>query len=258
MYLCRRTVASLTINGDLTKPAWQQATRSPRFCDMATGAPAPFATQAAMLWDEQNLYAAFWVQEPFVEAHLTERDSLIFTENDVELFIDGGDCYYEVEINALGTLYEVFFIWRDAYERFRASGEFPLEQALSFGGDFDRTGAHFWRGTHPRGLRWAFRDWDLPGLRAAVQVQGRLNDPTHVDQGWTVELALPWAGLRHLANGRPLPPQAGDEWRMFLGRFQKMVLSGVEVQPHPAWVWTPHGVYDTHQPERWTPVRFVE
>ena len=47
----------------------------------------------------------------------TERDSLIFHENDVEVFIDGGDCYYEFEINALGTIYEVFFIWRDAYRR---------------------------------------------------------------------------------------------------------------------------------------------
>jgi hypothetical protein len=24
----------------------------------------------------------------------TERDSLIFLDNDLELFIDGGDCYY--------------------------------------------------------------------------------------------------------------------------------------------------------------------
>lgn len=258
MYLCRRAAAPLTVDGDLTKPAWQQATRSPRFRDMVTGAPALFDTHAALLWDDQHLYAAFWVQEPFVEAQLIERDSLIFTENDVELFIDGGNCYYELEINALGTLYEVFFVWRDAYERFRQTGEFALDRALSFGGDYDRTGQHFWRGTHPRGLRWAFRDWDLPGLRTAVQVQGRINDASHVDQGWTVELALPWSGMRHLANGRSLPPQAGDEWRMFFGRFQKMVLSGVEVQPHPAWVWTPHGVYDTHQPERWTPVRFVE
>ena len=256
MYLCRRAPAPLTIDGDLTKPAWREAERSPRFTDMVTGAPAPFGTHAALLWDAENLYAAFWVEEPFVEARLTERDSLIFLENDVELFIDGGDAYYELEVNALGTVYEVFFVWRDAYERFRR--DFPLERALSFGGDFDRTGEYFWRGTHPRGLRWAFRDWDLPGLRAGVRVQGRINDATHIDQGWTVELALPWAGMTHLAGGRSLPPRDGDEWRFFLGRFQKMVMSGVEVQPHPAWVWTPHGVYDTHQPSRWTPVRFVE
>ncbi len=41
------------------------------------------------------------------EAHLTERDSIIFQESDVEVFIDGGDAYYELEINALGTLHEV-------------------------------------------------------------------------------------------------------------------------------------------------------
>jgi hypothetical protein len=50
-----------------------------------------------------------------VRASLTERDSLIFRENDLELFIHGGDCYYEV--NALGTVYEVFFVWKDAFRQ---------------------------------------------------------------------------------------------------------------------------------------------
>jgi Carbohydrate-binding family 9 len=82
---------------------------------MVTGDAAYFDTRAAALWDDENLYIAFWVEEPFVEATLTERDSLIFNENDVELFIDGGDCYYEFEINALGTVYKVFFVWQDAF-----------------------------------------------------------------------------------------------------------------------------------------------
>ena len=84
---------------------------------MVTGTPGFFDTRAAALWDDENLYIGFWVDEPFVEAHLTQRDSLIFNENDVEVFIDGGDAYYEFEINALGTVYEVFFIWQDAYQR---------------------------------------------------------------------------------------------------------------------------------------------
>ena len=131
------------IDGDLSKPVWRQAPRSPRFVDMVTGDPAIFDTRSAALWDDQNLYIAYWIEEPFVEAALTERDSLIFNENDVEVFIDGGDCYYEFEINALGTVYEVFFIWRDSYQkgsRFEIP-EFDLidRDAYSFGGNFDRT-----------------------------------------------------------------------------------------------------------------------
>ena len=52
-----------------------------------------------------------------MEGTLTERDSLIYKNNDVELFIAGRDAYYELEINSLGTIYEVFFIWEEAYEK---------------------------------------------------------------------------------------------------------------------------------------------
>lgn len=236
--------------------AWSRAAWSPRFRDMVTGAPALLETRASMLWNDEALFVRFDVSDPYPEARLTERDSLIFLENDVELFIDGGDCYYEFEVNALGTIYEVFFIWQDTYPRF--AGEFDVfeQQALSFGGDYDRTGETFWRGTHPRGLRWAFRHWDFPGLQCKVTLDGALNDPEVVSRGWRADVALPWSGMRLLANGRPLPPAGGDEWRFFLGRFQKLVFNGREVQPHPAWCWTPHGVYDTHRPECWTPVRF--
>lgn len=259
-YTCYRTRRSILVDGDLEKPIWQKAVRSPRFVDMVTGNPGYFDTRAAALWDDEAFYAAFWVDEPFVEAVLTERDSLVFNENDVEVFIDGGDCYYEFEINALGTMYEVFFIWQDAYQR---GGRFDVPEfdvvgrkALSFGGNYDRSDRTFWSGTHPRGCRWAFRDWDFPGVRSALRIEGKVNDRSVVDKGWTVELAFPWAGMQWLANGRPLPPADGDIWQMFFGRFEKLTPSGVEVQPHPAWCWSPHGVYDTHLPERWTRVQF--
>lgn len=256
-YVCLSTGEAITIDGDLSKPVWQRASQSPRFVDMATGDPGFFDTRAAALWDSTNLYVAFWIEEPFVEAHLTERDSLIFNENDVELFIDGGDSYYEFEINALGTVYEVFFVWQDALARFNTP-EFDIRarQAVTFGGNFDRDAATFWRGTHPRGLRWAFLDWDFPGMRSAVKVDGTINQRSTVDRGWTVELAFPWAGMESLANGRALPPRDGDLWKMFFGRFEKLSVGGNEMNPHPAWCWTPHGVYDTHLPDRWTQVRF--
>jgi hypothetical protein len=259
-YICHRTRAPLTVDGNLTESAWLKAQKSPRFVDMVTGDPAFFDTRAAALWDDQNHYIGFWVEEPFVEAYLTERDSLIFMENDVEVFIDGGDCYYEFEINALNTIYEVFFIWQDAYQRgsrFDAP-EFDLlgRRALSFGGNYDRSGWNFWRGPHPRGVRWAFTDWDFPGLRSAVQVEGVINNRAVVDKGWTVELAFPWSGMKWLANDRPLPPQEGDVWNIFFGRFEKLEVAGTLPQPQPAWCWNAHGTLDTHLPEKFTKVQF--
>lgn len=255
--LCRFTSDPPEINGRVDQPPWDRAAWSPRFADIVSGAPGWWDTRAAALWDDNALYVAFRVEEPFLRASLTERDSLIFQENDVELFIDGGHCYYELEINALGTLYEVFFVWRDSPLLAQPGYDPRRRDAVTFGGDYDRRPATFWRGTHPRGLRWAFLDWDFPGLRSAVHLDGTLNDDSDVDRGWSVTLALPWAGMRDLADGRALPPAPGDEWRMFFSRFQKVEAGGREIEPHPAWAWTPHGVYDSHLPERFTRVRFV-
>jgi len=255
-YVCHRTTEPIVVDGALGKPPWTKAPKSPRFVDMITGRPGFFETRAAALGDDANFYVAFWVEEPFVEARLTERDATIFQENDVEVFIDGGDCYYEFEINALNTVYEVFFIWQDAYARRFKGPEFDIlsRRAFSFGGNHDRDARTFWRGTHPRGLRWAFIDWDLPGLRTAVRVDGTPNDNSDIDRGWTVEIAFPWSGMKHLAHGRSLPPRDGDEWRVFFGRFGKLAVGRDVVSP--AWSWGRIGDADNHIPERFTRVRF--
>ena len=261
-YTCRRAAGPIEVDGHLDELSWQRAEKSPRFVDLETGEPAWFDTRAAAVWDDECLYIGFWVEEPFVRAEHTERDALIFQENDVELFIDGGDCYYELEINARNTIMEVFFIWRDAYtqgSRFDVP-EFDLltRDAASFAGNQDRDIETFWTGTHPRGLRWAFRDWDFPGLRTAVHVDGKINENSVVDRGWTVELALPWAGMGWLADGRPLPPAEGDVWRLFLSRFELVHTGSIEIQPHPGWAWNRHGVYDAHLPECYTAFHFSE
>lgn len=252
----------IVIDGNIEKAIWQHAHWSKRFVDMVTGESGMYNTQTALLWNDSYLYFAFKAEEPFLEAKLTERDSIIFLENDLELFIDGGDCYYELEVNAANTIYEVFFIWKDAYQK---GGKFDLPQfdvhqkeAYTFGGDFDRTGASFWKGTHPRGIRWAFTNFDMEGLQTAVKLDGTLNDHSDIDKGWSLEISIPWKSLALLSNGRTIPPSHGDIWNMFLGRFQKLIVSGTEVQPHPAMALSSHGIYDTHMPSKWSRIQFVE
>jgi hypothetical protein len=260
-YQAKKINTSIEIDGNIEKEVWKNAKWSKRFVDMATGDSGMYNTQAAILWNDAHLYIAFMVEEPFVEAKLTERDSIIFLENDLEVFIDGGNCYYELEINAANTIYEVFFIWKDAYSK---GSKFDIPafdvhqpQAYTFGGDYDRSGATFWKGTHPRGIRWAFTNFDMEGLQTAVKIDGTLNDNTDIDKGWSLEIAIPWNSLHLLANGRSIPPQNGDVWNLFLGRFQKLMVSGKEVQPHPAMALNSHGMYDTHLPEKWSKVEFV-
>jgi hypothetical protein len=255
-YTCLRASGPIVTDGVPGEAAWGKAPKSPRFVDMTTGRLGFFDTRSALLWDDTNLYVAFWAEEPFVEAKLTKRDDTIFQENDVEVFIDGVDTYYEFEINALNTVYEVFYIWQDAYQRRFNTPEFDVfsRPAYTFGGNRDRRAQTFWRGTHPRGLRWAFTDWDFPGLRTSVHVDGTLNESSDIDKGWTVEIAFPWSGMKHLAGGRNLPPKNDDEWRIFLGRFEKLAVGSTITSP--AWSWDPIGDGDNHYPERFTRVRF--
>jgi hypothetical protein len=206
-----------------------------------------------MLWDEDHLYLGFDVPETNIRATLTERDAQIYRDNDVEVFVAGKDAYYELEINAFNTIYEVFWIWKDALRpgipyHGIPDWEVGSQRVVSLSG----VGGH----VHPRGERWGFLDWDLAGLLHAVHVDGTPNRQDDIDNGWTVELALPWQGLGWLADGRRLPPSEGDVWRIDCSRFQHFGPKGERLERAAGWTWNKHGHYDSHIPETFTRVRF--
>src|SRR5438270_9981180 len=123
-YTCYRAAGPILVDGKLDEPSWQAAPRSTPFIDIVTGEAAWFDTRVAMLWDDEHLYFGFRAEETDVWGTLTERDSKIYEENDLEIFIAGQDAYYEVEINALNVVYEVFWIWKDAHGRYSDHPEF--------------------------------------------------------------------------------------------------------------------------------------
>lgn len=262
-YTAYRAPQPLTIDGRLDEPAWQAAPRSPRFRDMVSGGAAIHNTQAAVLWDDEYLYVGYWVEEPVVEAQHTQRDALIYEENDVELFIAGPDAYYELEINARGTIYEALFVWVDAY----AEKGFARQPELGL----DAPGYRLWEGVgyqpHPRGPRHGFFNWDLPGLCWGVWVDGVINEPTIRDRGWTVEFAVPWSGLHIPCRGLQVPPQSGDVWRMDFSRFNQYKAAPPQDASNPestvppdsgGWAWSPHGVWDSHVPEVFPYITFSD
>ncbi len=252
-YTARRATSPIVVDGRLDEPTWLAAERSPRFSDLIKGQPGIHDTRAAVVWDDERLYVGYWVEEPVVTATLTERDSPIYKDNDVELFIAGRDAYYEFEINAFNTIYEVFFIWEEAFE---SAG---YAQRPEF--DRSRDGVRPFNGVgfrkHPRGRRIGYWNWDMPGLQTAVHVDGTLNRNDDRDRGWTVELSIPWTSLEPLAmpDGRALPPRDGDVWRMDFSRFNTYKEAPPAEDPG-GWAWSPHGVWDSHVPELFTKVRF--
>jgi hypothetical protein len=109
--------------------------------------------------------------------------------------------------------------------------------------------------------------WDMTGLHIGVDVRGSINRPGDRDEGWTVEIAMPWNMLREAAPDHR-PPKPGDRWRVNFsrvewqvdvadGRYAKRLAPGTkDVLPENNWVWSPQGAVNMHMPERWGYVQF--
>jgi hypothetical protein len=230
-YECPKSTQPIAIDGRLDDPAWKGAPWTDFFVDIeGEKKPAPrFKTRAKMLWDNEHFYVAAEMEEPHVWSTLKEHDSVIFHDNDFEVFIDpNGDTleYYEFEINALNTGWDLF-----------------LDKPYRHGGKADN-------------------GWEIPGLKTAVHIDGTLNDPRDTDRGWSVEIAFPWKALAGYAH-KPAPPRPGDEWRVNFSRVQWRleIVDGkykkVPKTKEDNWVWSPQGVINMHIPEHWGRVRFI-
>jgi hypothetical protein len=242
----------IQIDGRLEESAWQHAPRSPRYVDLITGKPAIHDTRAAVLWDDQNLYIAVRLEEPFVQAKFTTNNSPIYYDNDVEVFIAGRDAYYEFEVNAFNTTYEAFFIWEEAYD----SGGWAQAPGLERAKLKSFNGVGFT--THPRGQRLGSFDWTFPGKKTAVFIDGTVNKDSDRDRGWSVELAFPWKGMGWLAKAenRSLPPKEGDIWRIDFSRFNQYKEAS-PAKDSGGWAWSRHGIWDSHIPECFPKIRFT-
>jgi hypothetical protein len=229
-YICQRAAESIVIDGRLDEPAWAAAPWTDAFVDIqGDSKPRPrFATRAKMLWDDKYFYIGAELEEPHVWATLTKHDDIVFRNPDFEVFIDpNGDRreYYEIEINALNTIFDLFLV-----------------RTYIDGGP-------------------ALHGWDCKGLKSAVHIDGTLNDPTDTDRGWSVEFAFPWTALAEAAH-RPTPPHPGDVWRVNFSRveWQIRVVNGryekIPGTVEDNWVWSPQGVVNMHVPEHWGSVVF--
>lgn len=231
-YTCHRAGSAIKVDGKLDDAAWSKADWTDAFVDIEGNAkPRPaYKTRVKMLWDGDYFYFAADLEEPHVWATLTKRDSVIFHDNDFEIFIDPeGDTlnYYELEINALNTVWDL-----------------QLGKPYRHGGK-------------------ANNGWDATGLKTAVSIAGTINNPNDKDRGWSVEMALPWKDL----TGSPRPllaPKSGDRWRVNFSRveWQHQIAEGkyqkVKGRSEDNWVWSPQGEINMHIPEKWGFVQFAE
>ena len=246
---------SLTLDGKLDEPKWINAAKTSRFVDLISGAETIHSTQAAVLWDDQNLYFGFWVQEPDVRAKFKKRDSEIYYDNDIEIFIAAENAYYEFEMNAFSTIYEAMVMWDDNYDKLQFAQQPTLSTKHKRSQPFNGVGFT----THPRGKRTIALAYDFPGLKSKVFVDGTVNESADRDRGWTAEISLPWSGMKDLLKGdtRSCPPNLNDVWRLNLFRFNQYK-EAAPAKDSGGWAWSRHSVWDSHVPECFPHVQFVE
>ena len=88
-YQCLKTNTPPVIDGRIDDKVWSIAPWSEAFGDIEDNSkPAPeYETRFKMLWDEDYLYVGVWLEEPHIRGRLMQRDTVIFYDNDIEIFI---------------------------------------------------------------------------------------------------------------------------------------------------------------------------
>jgi len=226
------------VDGKLDEESWKKVYWSEDFMDIVGKSKTKprFRTRVKMLWDDDYFFVGAELEEPHIWATLKDRDSIIYLDNDFEVFIDpDGDThnYYELEINALNTVWDLFLV-----KPYRDGGP-------------------------------AIHSWDIQGLKTAVYVDGTINNPGDKDKGWSVEIAIPWNVLKEAAPFKN-KPKAGDLWRINFSRveYRTIVENGIYLKAKDKktgrelaednWTWAPQGVVNIHYPEMWGFIQFTK
>lgn len=231
-YVAHYTDEPIIIDGVASESSWNTAVSSELFIDIEGSKIPKYKTSVKMLWDDEHFYFLAEMEEPHVWGNLKQRDTIIFYNNDFEIFIDPDNDthnYYEFEVNALNTLWDLFV-------------------------------AKPYREKAP-----VLNDWDANGFRSSVKVQGTINDPSDTDKGWSIEIAIPFKVFRTSYHHKNVPKDTF--WRVNFSRvnwdfelhdnkYSRKKDSNGKFKHEFNWVWSPIGVINMHQPEDWGYVYF--
>lgn len=241
---------AVIIDGDITKPFWSNIPWSSDFVDIATSTTPQYTTRMKVQWDQNYLYVAAYLEEPHIWGTLTQHNSIIYQDNDFEIFVDTNGSnhnYKELEINALGTTW-----------------------SLLLNKPYDDGGVEDSKRVNP------ITGYDMePEIHSAVQIYPRgndsINNPSVQNTHWTVEVALPISKLM-LHNPLAKLPDDGVYWRVNFSRVQwaydvfnkkyikrkccqSCAIPGTEAEDN--WVWAKQGQVAMHLPERWGILQFT-
>ncbi len=233
-YVAFKAIDEIQVDGMDNEDSWKKADWSDTFVDIEGKREPVYKTQMKMVWNGEYLYFFGKMEEPHVWGTLKKRDTVIFYNNDFEIFIDpDGDThnYMEFEMNALNTVWDLFLT-----KPYRNHGK-------------------------------VLDSWDIQGVRTAVHIDGTLNDPNDKDVGWSVEIAIPWKVLEEANSHDGIPlkefwrfgfSRVNWEFEVVDGRYVRKKDAKGDYLPEYNWVWSPQWVINMHEPEKWGYVYFSE
>ena len=211
-YVVYRTIDDIKVDGKFNESSWKNAEWTENHVHIVfKGYKNPsLDTRSKMVWDDENIYFAGFLEEPNIYAHLTKKDTVICHESDFEIFIDvdsDGRNYIEIEFNALGTIWD-----------------------MTYGKELDK-------GALPKSWWWipSSEPWDVEGMRLTVRTHGTLNYPFDKDDGWSYECSIPWATLQERSLTGEKLNQNGASMRLNFSRVQFNIK-----EEWPITDWTPN------------------
>jgi hypothetical protein len=179
----------IVIDGKLDETLWATAPTTGAFVDVRTGRPStdsPVGGALRLLWDDTNVYFGFDVKDKDIEGGFKkdQKDPHLWTKHTVEIMVDpdgDGDNkdYYEIQINPQNLVFDSQY---DNYNQPKKEPDGPF----------------------------GHEEWSAH-VKSAVTLQGTMDKPDDVDQGYTVEAAIPWKSFE---KAQKTPPEPGTTWRM--------------------------------------------
>jgi len=174
------------IDGKLDDQAWKHAAAWEGAYPFNKTEPTGQPTAWRMLWDDKYLYFAFDCPDPDIVAPDRKRDDNVYSDDCVEMFILPDfrfRTYWEIVIAPNGSLF-------DSVE---------CKNMHKWGCNLDPA-------------------QDVSGLKHAQTIRGTLNNSDDTDQGYTVEVAVPFAELPGFTRCAPEP---GDRLHFMLVRLDR-------------------------------------
>jgi hypothetical protein len=213
-YEVKRATSRIVVDGKLDDKAWAAAPTIEFIFPFPNQTGAKQKTTARLLWDDENLYVGYDCEDADITAVRLERDDPTYMDDAVEIFINPKPtqtgAYFGLEMNARAVLYD--YLMYDS--------------------------------------RYAFKRFNMQGVQLATNIRGTLNVGGDKDEGWSLEVAIPWVNFEELSK-RPTP---GTTWTANLNRWDgteparrlSMWSDPVQQRPNP------------HVPARFGQLTFVD